>query len=442
MLVSLEIFKRRGIKAITACILTLCITNAQLAQASELEKYFPQQNYPRLNDGAQDSKEIKEESLRSGIQQLGKEIQQKVKTVAKRRNIDCFGDPCLLQGLPLLYNIPDSGFFGGFQANFSNIARTNPYLYSFNLRVVRSDTNQWLSRAQLDIPEIESLLPFTFRAKLRGAFYRGTEFRYSGEGQQGQEIFADPNNQLRYSLEDLRGGLTVLIPINVYRHSKLGLYASYDYSKVKTDNFGSDTSVLYQKQPLAYQGDTYRTAGIGVYFDSRDREILTRQGEMLEWGFAAGHLEDAQDMSYRMTLIDRRYYSEKRWTLAHRLTVDGIFGAPPFWELTAVGGVDPIRDLSASGILKGYPEGRFHENFKLIESAELRLHQNQMRLFGQRGDLALMLAGLDVGLLNEVFVWSFSTGFDAFWNNSFLTRLYFAYAEPGWSLRLRFSQEF
>lgn len=407
---------------------------------SELDSYFPRQDYPSL-EAPFETHDQSDNKLVQDIKSLGKELQRSVKTVSKRRNVNCFGSPCLLQGVPLLYSEEDIGFFGGVQARLTNISKEDPYLYSIGLRVVRSDTREWLTSTTIDIPKADFGW-FESRIKLRGAFFQSTEFRYAGQGQEARGTFENSFDQLRYSLRDLRGGTTWLFPIHESQYNKIGFYFSFDYAFVDTNDLGEAGSLLYVDRPFAYEGGTQRTVGLGLYTDSRESEFLTRKGHMTEWGFSMGHFEETGALSYRLTLIDRRYFSAKRITLAHRLTLDGVFGTAPFWELSAVGGIDPIRDISASGVLKGYPEGRFHENIKAIESLELRIHQNDFQALGQKGQLALMPLGVDLGLINTFFAWSLASGVDIFWNRSFLTRLYVAYSKLETSLRLRFTQEF
>ncbi len=435
-----QFFGSKALFVIT--LLATPITPRAYARA-HMDKYFPRDTYPKVEEVSEsNSDEINaDQTLYSEIKVLSKEIQKGVKTVAKRRNMTCLGDPCILQGFPLLYSFPESGFFGGVQANLTNIANQDPYKYSANLRLVRSDTSQWLVQANFDIPEI-NILKLKPRLKLRGSFFRSTEFQYAGQGSRSKELAQSEYSRLRYSLEDLRGGFTTLIPIHLYKNAKFGTYVSYDYATLETSNYSTNGSILYDEHPFGYEGGTFRVIGLGLYYDTRKTEVLTREGDMQEWGLYAGSEESSKATSYRMTLIDRRYFSKGRWTLAQRLTLDGVFGLAPFWILSSVGGVDPIRDVSSSGILKGYPGGRFHEKIKVIESAELRIQQNDFVALGQRGQLSYMLGAIDLALFNELFAWSFATGVDLFWNKSFLTRLYFSYGQSDWAIRLRFSQEF
>jgi hypothetical protein len=432
--------KRRRFTVATGILAML--SSPYSAPASNYDTYFPRGQYPTLSEVQGDVDEgASEEGLLSEIKVLSSEIQRGVRDVAQKRNMTCFGDPCLFQAFPLLYSKPNSGFFGGFRANLTNISRQNPYLYTLNAQVTRSDTRQWLSFVNLDIPQIE-LRALQPRLKIRGVYARSTEFRYVGEGRISYELNKHAEDEdRRYSLEETSAGGTVLVPIRQRAAGHFGLYGSYDYSSVRNDPF-VPASLLYRLRPDNFDGGTFRSAGLGLYWDSRPTETFTRNGEMFEIGVSTGRLDQSGAISYRFTLVDRRYHTVKRWTLAHRLTMDGVLGESPFWIRAGVGGIDPIRDVSGSGLLKAYTGGRFHERYKLLESLELRLHQNEFRAFGLRGDLALMPIAVDFGMLNQIFAWSVASGFDVLWNRSFFTRLYAAFTEEEWTLRLKFTQEF
>ena len=414
------------------------------AVPSSFDAYFPRNQYPELSDVQPETTEPNPKAgLVGEIKTLSSEISKSVKEVAQKRNLTCFRDPCLVQVFPLMYSRPNSGFFGGFRARLTNISRQDPFLYVVNTQIIRSDTAQWLASANLDVPRINLGLAQP-RLKLRSSYARSTEFRFTGEGRVSHDLSRRPDEDKRYSINESAFGGTVLLPLKSYLdESKFGLYGAFDYSRARNDPFQSAaTSILFTEKPMSYGGGTYRSAGAGFYFDTRPTETLTRAGGLLEVGLRLGMLTDPRKFSYRFTIIDRRYHSVRRWTLAHRFTMDGLIQDAPFWELAGIGGIDPIRDVSGSGILKAYTGGRFHENFKFIESLELRLHQNEFRLMGLRGDLALMPLGVDAGVMSRLFAWSVASGVDVVWNRSFYTRFYVAFAEKEWAMRLKFSQEF
>lgn len=419
------------------------VTTAR-AVGPSFEAYFPLSQYPALSDVQPEPTEPNPKSgLVGEIKTLSSEISKSVKEVAQKRNLTCFGDPCLVQVFPLMYSKPDSGFFGGFRAKLTNISRQNPFLYVVNTQIIRSDTAQWLASLNVDVPHIN--LPIVKpRLKLRSSYARSTEFRYTGEGRDSFDLSHRPDEDKRYSINETAFGGTLLLPLKVYSDKhEFGLYGTYDYSRARNNPFQSEvSSILFTQRPESYRGGTYSAVGAGIFVDTRPTETFTRSGGLLEVGVRMGVLADPRTFSYRFTVIDRRYQSIRRWTLAHRFTMDGIIQDAPFWERAGVGGIDPIRDISGSGILKAYTGGRFHENFKFIESLELRLHQNEFRLMGLRGDLALMPVAFDGGIMSQLFAWSVASGLDVVWNRSFFTRFYVALAEKEWAMRLRFSQEF
>ncbi|MEO5667600.1 MAG: hypothetical protein ABIR96_06050 [Bdellovibrionota bacterium] len=442
-----------GLQVLCA-VATLAAVSSVAKAANSFDSYFPRDQYPALSDVQ--PVDMTDANSRAGfvgeMKTLSSEISKSVKEVAQKRNLTCFGNPCLMQVFPLMYSKPDSGFFGGFRARLTDITTQNPYLYALNAQIIRSDTAQWITALDLDVPRVPLLL-FEPRVKLRGSYARSTEFRYTGEGRESQVLSERPDADQRYSTNVTALGSTILLPLFVRGERKFGLYGSYDNSITRNDPFESpQDSILFSEKPEAFRGGTFRAAGAGFFFDTRPTEIFTREGGMIEFGVTVGLLkikpnaevfeENLNRLSYRITLVDRRYQTRGRWTLAHRLTMDALLGDPPFWEQAAIGGTDPIADVAGSGLMKGYTGGRFHENYKFIESLEFRHHQNDFHAVGLRGDLALMPLAIDAGFMSDLFAWSLATGLDVVWNKSFLTRFYVAFTPKDWAMRLKFSQEF
>jgi hypothetical protein len=420
----------------------LCGESLGAGTDQSFDKYFPYEQYPKYSstEESREQNQSTPDDLLGGIKNLSQEIQRSVKDVTQKRNLTCFGDPCLFQFFPLAYTRAESGFFGGVHINVTNIASQDPYSYAVKMQVIRSDSDQWVSTAKVDIPEINIRI-LKPRVKLRGSYSRSTEFRYTGQGLESYSLKNREDRDKRYSLKEKGAGATLLIPLAFYSQSHFGFYGSYDYNVVKNDPF-VDSSILFSKKPEAYKGGTYRSLALGLYHDNRDNMSFARSGRFIELGFGVGALDDTPNIIYRANLADRRYHSKGRWTLAHRFTFDGLFGKVPFWEQRSVGGIDPIKDVSGSGLLKGAKGGRFHENIKVIEALELRIHQNEFRAYGQRGDLALIPLATEFGLLSRLGVWSLSSGLDILWNKSFLTRFYTSFSEDHWTFRLKFDQEF
>lgn len=436
-------------RALAQLVIFLWCQNAIASSPSKnsndtsFDRYYPKAEYPSYQELYEETELAKPQSdnLVGGIKNLSQEITKGFKKVAQKRNMTCLNDPCLLQFFPLAYNRRNSGFFGGMRINLTNISEKNPYFYTAHLQVTRSDTEQWLGSAYFDVPKIK-FRHFTPRLKLRAHYFRSTEFRYTGVGSESYTLYKFEDEAKRYSHNQTGAGSTILIPLFNKTDSLFGIYTSLDSMHVKNQPFIESTSILFGQKPVAYQGGQFQKLGFGIYFDTRDNEYLTRHGQFFELGYGIGKLKYSKDWVQRAGMIDRRYFSSGRWTLAHRLTMDVLFGASPFWEDSSVGGIDPIRDVSGSGILKGYSGGRFHEKFKLIESFELRVQQNDFKALGLNGSLVLVPIAVDLALMGYMGAWSTSMGLDAMWNKSFLTRFYMSYAEKDYSVNLKFNYEF
>ncbi len=224
--------------------------------------------------------------------------------------------------------------------------------------------------------------------------------------------------------------------------TRLGISTSYGLESFDTGRFrGRDDTLLYEHEPRSFRGGQLQSFSAGIVVDSRDREILTRRGQWIEFSYEMG-MESGGDNYNRLTLIDRRYASSRRWTLAHRLSGDVIFGPAPFWKLRSVGGTDPILDINGSGILIGAAKGRYHERYKIIESLEPRYRLRALRFFGQLGEGSIIPLGLNLAQFGPHFAWSAFSGISMWWNRSLLLQVFFARAIERNSVNLLFGHEF
>lgn len=379
-------------------------------------------------------------SLKDDVKDLGIAFRETVQSFAARRNFNCLGRPCLVQAFPLLYSRPNSGFFGGIRGNVRDISRQEPPHWILNGLLIRSDTNQWISFAALDFPRIDAL-PFRPRFKLRGAYNRSTETRYFGIGRENDTARLRPDEDLRFGLEEKSFHSSLIVPAFEVQDHRVSLFGSFDLASLKPSRFQS-VSVLFESAPLGLSGGKSASLALGLLVDSRDRENFPRNGWALEIaGSVAGN--PSGDFPFqRFSVVDRRYFSHRKSTFAFRTTLDSLWGEVPFWELEKVGGIDPLRDISGSAILRGFRGGRFHERFKLIESTEWRVTLNPRRIFGQYTELTIMPLGIDVAQLGVVRALSVNSGIDFYFNRSFLMRFYVSRADSATTFALGFDQEF
>jgi len=401
--------------------------------------YLPFGLFPRIEGGSvvPDPGTLGEE-----VQNLGTKVKDTVKTFASYRDTTCFGDPCLFQAFPLMYSIQDSGFFGGFRAKLTNISAREPYLYSLETGVVRSDTQQWNSFLSLDVPAVK-YIPFRPRVKMKSFYLRTTESRWYGTGKDYDVIITDEAKNYRYSATELGINSSIIFPLFQVSKQKVNLFGTFSSIKHNTRAFSDvSQSKLFLDQPRGFNGGISSRLGFGILLDSRDREELSRVGWALEIAAEYSSPPVGQYDFRRFTVIDRRYVSKGRWTLANRLTLDGITGQAPFWELSSIGGIDPILDLSQSQILRGFPNGRFHETFKIINSAELRLEFAPVRIFGLHTQFFPTLLGVDLGRISDQSAAGVSSGLKILFNRNLLVQIYVASSRDDKNINFSFGQDY
>ena len=385
------------------------------------------------------------ENLKAEIKDLSKRVESTVKIFSTRRNITCFDSPCLIQAFPLLYNSAGSGFFGGVRANITNISRTNPNLYSLDASIVRSDTKQWLTSLAIDLPKIEEI-PGKPRLKVRTFYSRSTENRFFGIGPEAIRSETLPDDVVRYSLKEIGYQSSIVVPvakvISDWQFSVFGLLSSIRNRPARLDE--SIPSKLFNEHPLgAYEGGTSSRLGIGFLLDNRDRELFSREGWALETSIEFADPPILGQYHFRRySAIDRHYLSWERYTFASRLSFDLLEGEVPFWELSGIGGIDPIRDVSGPYLLRAYGYGRFHEKQKILWSIDHRYYLSPTRKFGMLWETMLIPLGIDVGRLGEQTAWSLSTGANFLLNKNFLIRLLAGYSPNGTHYRIAFGQEY
>jgi len=430
----MSLWARRGRALAILC--ALCVkSRTSLAAPDDL----PFGVYPSIDEVQDNPRPV--QSLGTEIQDLTGRVQDTLKGFAERRNWTCFGGSCLVQAFPLLYTKPDSGFFGGVRANISK-PRPNEDLPSFSAdaQIIRSDTAQWLTFFAVDIPRIEAL-PTTPRLRMRALYSRTTETRYFGIGPSSAEFVKHSDEEVRYGLQEYGFQAALIVPVWKIATQKISIFGSFSTLQHKPAPF-HPVSKLFDDRPLGIQGGYSSRAGMGLFLDSRDREILSRHGWMVE---ASGEVAGNPLGGFRfqrLSLSDRRYFSHGAFTLANRFTLDSVLGAPPFWELAGVGGLEPIRNVAGSPLLRGYRAGRFHERTKVINSSEFRWQLSRRRLLGQVTDVALVPLGANLGRLGAQNALSLSTGVSALFNRNFMLAVFLARSVDGTTFTLDFDKTF
>lgn len=417
----------------------LAIPRTAWSQNSDSNFGLPTGVHPHLRNMVGEDPD-EDQGLDSEIKNLGQQIKTTVRSVTAKRSFSCLGDPCNIKAFPLMYTKRYSGFWGGARAKLTNDSRLDPYLYAVDLNFQRSDTQQSEIGLSLDIPRL-SMLAYEPRLKVEFVALKNNEVRYFGQGQSAAEYerHFDRLDETRFNLEQYQFEALLSFRIAVVHDQTYSVFGGFHSTSLNTGRFAKTTiTQLYQDKPLAYRGGVGGAWTIGLISDSRDSEFLARTGWMIEGGVSIGGLPLGNYRFSRLFLNDRRFFTFKNSTIAHRLTFDVLSGEVPFWEYKRVAGIQPIADIASSDILRAYYRGRFHESFKLVESLEWRYHVGKIWFFGLRPDLIAVPVAVNVGRLGDSGAWSASTGSYFAFSNSFLAQLFAGYAPTGWDFALLF----
>lgn len=425
---------------VVAVFLTLASARAAAPVEADPPK-LPYGLFPSLRSVTETPRET--EDLQTEIRDLQRRVESTVRSFATRRNVTCFDAPCLIQAFPMMYNSPATGFWGGLRANVANMTRTDPYAFSVDSMLLRSDTNQWITYLAFDAPNIE-WLPTQPRIKVRMNRQRTTETRYYGTGTASKLAVDLPDDQVRYALQETGFQTSILVPLASFSDRRLFGFASFAVIDHHPSKLSSEIpSLLFVNHPTGTKhGGISARVGGGFLVDARDRELFTRNGWAVETSVESAGPPLGDFRFHRLSLIHRQYGSSGAYTAGLRFTVDMLYGDVPFWELPGVGGVDPIRDISGPTGLRGYVPGRFHEKIKAVLSFDNRIHRAPRRFLGIYYEAVIVPLGIDLGQLGKQPAWSLSSGLNVLFNKNFLVRSLIGYSKMGYEARLAFGQEF
>jgi hypothetical protein len=129
-------------------------------------------------------------------------------------------------------------------------------------------------------------------------------------------------------------------------------------------------------------------AQLGVEYDTRDNEIVTRTGAYHELRMRVsprfGRSEPYQFAQANATL--RLYRAPLRWLeLAGRVMGDVLFGDPPFYELTRIADISVV---GGSRGIRGVPGQRYYGKVKVLGNLEARAAMWRGTLLGKPFALA------------------------------------------------------
>jgi len=266
-------------------------------------------------------------------------------------------------------------------------ARVNPQTKQFSRRLENAVFVTFKLRdGKLIVPYVDVYLLLTvtrfgpedrFRLEIRPSYTDERTLGYYGMGNASQVPagFSDPQLQYRR----IHPGLSTKLRFNLGGGFFLTQMSQFTYSDLLV---GEDSFLAYQKangpskvKELIGGFDPHLLliSGLGVEYDTRDNETVTRRGQwhaIYVRGTPA--LGAWAPYAYLQLNATARFYSQPipRWLkLSARLVADTIVGDPPFYELAR------FEDTAAIGggkAMRGVPAQRYHGKVKLFGNFEAR----------------------------------------------------------------------
>ncbi|GMV42545.1 MAG: hypothetical protein AMXMBFR64_42610 [Myxococcales bacterium] len=115
---------------------------------------------------------------------------------------------------------------------------------------------------------------------------------------------------------------------------------------------------------------------VGLIYDSRDHETSPTRGMLHEVALEAG-AGLGESFAYGRLHAQARFFvpiAGRRLVVAARLLADVMVGEPPFYELSRMGGSNPVDGPAGAHGIRGVPAQRYAGEVKLVGNVELRSH--------------------------------------------------------------------
>jgi len=224
-----------------------------------------------------------------------------------------------------------------------------------------------------------------WRVDIRGSFTDETTLKYYGIGNASQapSNLDDPTKEYGriHPTLSVESRITIGHPLylvlgNFYTHNWMDVRQDSSLTADRENGAPAARALLGQFDPHGVE-----LAEVGLEYDTRDNEIVTRRGMYHAIHFRySPRIGTVLPYGYGVVDINLRAYATPipRWlTLSGRLVGDALMGSPPFYELArfdqtpAIGGVNAIR---------GVPAQRYYGKVKVFGNFEARSELFPFRL--------------------------------------------------------------
>lgn len=161
-------------------------------------------------------------------------------------------------------------------------------------------------------------------------------------------------------------------------------------------------SLLEREHPRGMGGGLATQLWLGLLHDTRDNEVSPTRGGLREIALRLAPRFLGSSATFgQLTLAARQFFPLTSWlVLAVRGVGDWLFGAVPFFELSAFGGIDATDGLGGMGTVRGLSKQRYVGSLKFLLNLELRAVFWQPVILGHEFSLAAVAFG-DAGRVFE-----------------------------------------
>ncbi|MDH4044165.1 MAG: outer membrane protein assembly factor [Gemmatimonadota bacterium] len=264
-------------------------------------------------------------------------------------------------GFPYVFSTPEAGValgLGGIVTFYTSTTDTA-------LRPSKVTTSGWYSfndQYKLSlIPQIY-LDGNRWQLGLPADYGRFTD-RFWGIGNQTQE-FADDTTEgapsEKYRMSALNVKLDVQFPSGILQATRAGIAVEYNDTRI----LDVRQNPLIDSTLLGSQGGQTLGAGFSLVWDTRNHSFFPSAGGLYQAKALAYPLVLVADYRYTRLEVDfRQYLGRGRGALALQAFGNFVFGKPPFYALSALGG---------SSRMRGYFQGRYRDRHYIMAQAEYR----------------------------------------------------------------------
>jgi len=282
---------------------------------------------------------------------------------------------------PLVSFNSDHGFgYGGVGGMYLYAPGKAPYAHALGAQVFFSSRGVQNHYLRYDGPQL--LGPMRVEGRLE--YRREMRSPFFGAGNKSAPDFRGDENDPRYNFDKGAPGFWVRLRGRPCGDTHpLQSYVGYGWRHTRVDVY--ETSMLGQEQPLGIEGGSTGQLLAGVLWDTRDDESDPTVGGVEELALRVSGSATGSRYHYAgITLSERRYLKlSSRLTLAHRLTLDMLFGDVPFFEWSNTGGVNVTEGIGGMSSVRGIERNRFSGNIKAFSNTELRFQAANLKVFGQ-----------------------------------------------------------